>query len=36
MYCHPQLISQTYPIVNAGTYNATSHYLLLALLYRFR
>jgi hypothetical protein len=35
-YCDPNLIRTTYPVVNAGTYNATSHYLLLALLYRFR
>ena len=33
--CHPQFIGKSGPVVNAGTYNATSHFLLLAALYRF-
>ena len=36
LYCNPHLMGHPYPFINAGTYNATSHYLLLALLYRFR
>jgi hypothetical protein len=36
-YCNPHLPpGSPYPFINAGTYNATSHYLVLALLYRFR
>jgi long-subunit fatty acid transport protein len=36
-YCSPHLPpGSPYPFINAGTYNATSHYLVLALLYRFR
>jgi len=33
--CHPQFIGQPAPVVNAGTYDATFHYLTLALLLRF-
>ncbi len=33
--CHPQFIGQPSPVVNAGTYDATFHYLALALLLRF-
>lgn len=36
MFCHPQFIGKPGPVVNAGTYNAASHYLVVALLYRFR
>jgi len=35
-YCNPHYLGQPSPAVNAGSYHATSHYLLLALLYRFR
>jgi len=36
LYCSPHFApGQTSPVVNAGTYDATSHYLVLALLYRF-
>jgi hypothetical protein len=33
--CHMQFLGQPGPQINAGTYRATSHYLSLALLYRF-
>jgi long-chain fatty acid transport protein len=32
--CNPHYLGQPAPIVNAGTYNASSHYLALALIYR--
>jgi len=33
--CDPHLMGRPSPVVNAGTYDATSHYLVLALVYRF-
>jgi hypothetical protein len=33
--CDPHYPGQPAPTVNAGSYRATSHFLLLALLYRF-
>jgi long-chain fatty acid transport protein len=33
--CHLQFLGQPSPVVNAGRYNATTHYLSLALLYRY-
>jgi long-chain fatty acid transport protein len=33
--CHTQFLGQPAPQINAGTYRSTSHYLSLALLYRF-
>ena len=34
-YCHPQLLGQPSPAVNAGTYAATTHIVALDLVYRF-
>ena len=33
--CNPHYLGQPSPVINAGTYSATSHYLALALIYRF-
>ena len=32
--CHPEFLGQPSPAINAGTYNATSHYIAVALVYR--
>jgi long-chain fatty acid transport protein len=34
-YCNPHYLGQPSPAVNAGSYRSTSHYLSLALLYRY-
>jgi hypothetical protein len=34
-FCHPALIGQPSPKVNAGTYDAHSHVASLDLIYRF-
>jgi long-subunit fatty acid transport protein len=33
--CHDQFLRQPGPVVNAGSYRATSHFLALGLIYRF-